>query len=389
MENRDICKDAQKERKLTMKKSILRICFKPLTLMNQVIRKDEKLIFFYSNLGFRDNVKAFYDYLIANQYNKKYKIVVSANDYERFAQDAPDNVTFLNNKQGIKFFMKAKYAFYCFGKYPIKPSKRQTVVNLWHGTPLKKIGHLEQGCEHIDYNYFTRVLTSAEMYKPIMAKIFGCSEKQVEVLGNPRNDEMFQPDKLRDAAIRGENNKVILWLPTYREYDDEFVISTLKMEDLQQLNEYLKEMNCKMIIKLHPLQTVDIKNMEFSKIDFISQEELNQKQMTVYTLLRNADGLITDYSSVYFDYLLLDRPIAFAVGDMEQYRDKRGFIFENPKDYMPGMEIKTREDVENFISDIINHRDDYKEERKKVNNIMNYYKDGSSSQRIAKRFISK
>ena len=371
-----------------MKKSILRIFFKPLTLMNKIIRKNEKLIFFYSNLGFRDNVKAFYDYLIENQYNKKYKIVVSVNDYENFVQDTPENVTFLNNKQGIKIFMKAKYAFYCFGKYPIKPSKKQTVINLWHGTPLKKIGHLEQGCENIDYNYFTKVLTNSEMYKPIMAKIFGCSEKQVEVLGNPRNDEMFQRDNLRDDAIRGESSKVVLWLPTYREYDDEFVISVLKMEDLLWLNEFLKEMNCKMIIKLHPLQTADVKNMKFSQIDFISQRELDLRKMTVYTLLRNADGLITDYSSVYFDYLLLDRPIAFAVGDMEQYRDRRGFIFENPQNYMPGMEIKTRKDVENFILDIINHRDHYKEERKRVNDIMNSYQDGNSSQRIAKKFLS-
>ena len=53
-----------------MKKAILRVFFKPLTIINRIKKKDEKLIFFYSNLGFRDNVKAFYDYLIEN--NKKH-----------------------------------------------------------------------------------------------------------------------------------------------------------------------------------------------------------------------------------------------------------------------------------------------------------------------------
>lgn len=371
-----------------MKKSILRICFKPLTIINRLVKKDNRLIFFYSNLGFRDNVKAFYDYLIESGYNKRFKIVVSINDYEQYEKNAPDNVIFINNKKGIGVFLRAKYAFYCFGKYPIKPSKKQTVVNLWHGTPLKKLGNLEKGCENIDYNYFTKVLTSSEMYKPVMAKIFGCSEDHVEVLGNPRNDEMFRPDRIKDAVIKRGCNKMILWLPTYREYDDAFVISVLKEDDLNRLNQFLKEINCRMIIKPHPMQKVDTKKMKFSYIDFISQEELNSQGMSVYTLLRNADGLITDYSSVYFDYLLLDRPIAFAIEDMEQYGDKRGFIFENPKEYMPGMEIKNCIDVEKFVSDIMNNQDAYKEQRSKVNDIMNYYKDGNSAKRIAERFIS-
>lgn len=65
-----------------MKKAILRVFFKPLTIINRIKKKDEKLIFFYSNLGFRDNVKAFYDYLIENNYNEQFKIVVSINDWE-------------------------------------------------------------------------------------------------------------------------------------------------------------------------------------------------------------------------------------------------------------------------------------------------------------------
>lgn len=370
-----------------MKKAILKICFKPLSLLNKLIKKDKSLIFFYSNLGFRDNVKAFYDYLIENKYNEKYKIVVSINDCEDYINKAPENVTFVGNKQGIKAFMKAKYAFYCFGKYPIKPSKNQVVVNLWHGTPLKKIGNLEKGLENVDYNFFTKVLTSSTMYKPIMAKIFGCSESSVEVMGNPRNDELFKANKLWDTAIRRGSNKVILWLPTYREYDDEFVISSLNGDDLQQLNEYLKNINSRMIVKLHPLQTADIKDTKLPYIDFITQEDLNKQGMTVYTLLRNADGLITDYSSVYFDYMLLDRPIGFAVEDIEEYKDKRGFIFDNPKEYMPGPEIKNLYDIEKFVSDIFNGMDDYKEQRAKVNDLVNYYKDGDSCERIAKRFL--
>lgn len=370
-----------------MKKEILKVLFKPLTVLNTIMRKDERLIFFYSNLGFRDNVKAFYDYLIENNYNKDFKIVVSINDVEQHKDNAPDNVKFVNNKQGIRWFMKAKYAFYCFGKYPIKPSKSQKVINLWHGTPLKNIGNLESGCEKIDYDFFTNVVTNSPMYVPIMASIFGCDESKVVVTGYPRNDEMFRKNKIADNYIRRKAGKVILWLPTYREYDEGFVISILDKDKMHQLNEYLFKNNINMLIKLHPLQSAATEGIRFSNIKFITQDELNKANMTVYTLLRNADGLITDYSSVYFDYMLLDRPIGFAVEDMEVYKGKRGFIFENPKEFMPGPEIKNMTDVIEFIEGVRLEKDEYKEARKNVNNKVNFYQDGESCHRIVVGFF--
>ncbi|MFQ9514271.1 MAG: CDP-glycerol glycerophosphotransferase family protein [Eubacterium sp.] len=370
-----------------MKKSILKICFKPLSFINKLIKKDNSLIFFYSNLGFRDNVRAFYEYLIENNYNDKFKIAVSINDYEDYEKNAPANVTFMSNRKGIKTFMKAKYAFYCFGKYPIKPAKNQMVVNLWHGTPLKKIGNLEKGLENIDYNFFTSVITTSPMYKPIMAKIFGCSERNVKVFGNPRNDEMFKENRLIDDYIRGKNSKVIVWLPTYREYDDDFTVSVLNENHMQQLNNFLEKNNCKLIIKLHPLQKADAHSINHTNIEFVTQKQLSDTNSTVYTLLRNADGLITDYSSVYFDYMLLDRPIAFAVEDIEQYKARRGFIFDNPKEYMPGMEVRDLNDIKNFITSIVTNKDAYKEQRHRVNERINYYKDGNNCKRIAEYFI--
>lgn len=372
-----------------MKKEILKMAFKPFTFANKIIKKDEQLIFFYSNLGFRDNVRAFYDYLIRQRYNEKYKIVVSINDVEDYVAHAPDNVVFVGNRQGIPYFMKAKYAFYCFGKYPIKPSKSQIVVNLWHGTPLKRIGNLEKGLEKIDYNFFTFVVASSPLYKPIMANIFGCEEEQVIITGNPRNDELFIEDKKLDDSFRKEKQKVILWLPTYREYNEDYVVSLLRTSQLEQLNTKLKKIHCKLIIKLHPLQTASVKVGEYSNIEFATQKDLEQRNISVYALLRNADALITDYSSVYFDYMLLNRPIAFTVEDIEEYRNKRGFVFEDPFEYMPGMKLSSYEDLEQFITNVVEADDPYAAEREKVNMIMNSYNDGKSSQRVEEKVFGR
>lgn len=366
-----------------MKKNILRIFFKPLTVINKLIKKDNSLIFFYSNLGFRDNVKAFYDYLIEKNYNEKFKIVVSVNDYECYKENAPANVSFMSNKKGIGIFMKAKYAFYCFGKYPIKPSKHQVVVNLWHGMPLKRIGNMEPGLEKTDYNYFTKIVSTSELFVPILMKSFSCAREQVIITGQPRNDELFKEDELTDQAIRKGAEKVILWLPTYRNESKTFPVPLMDEKRAAQLDHVLKENKTRIIIKIHPLQQISGKLKKYSNIEIMNQDELNASGLSVYSLLRAADGLISDYSSVYFDYMLLDRPIAFSVNDMEEYEKERGFVFENPCDYMPGDKLSEYRDVEKFVLDVIAGRDNWREARRSVNKEINRYIDGKSSDRIA------
>ena len=370
-----------------IKKSFLKICFKPLTLLNIIKKKDERLIFFYSNLGFRDNVRAFYNYLIEQGYNEKYHFVVSINDYEKYRFNAPKHVKFVSNKEGIKYFMKSKYAFYCFGKYPIKPAKTQMVVNLWHGTPLKRIGNLEQGCEQIDYHFFTKVVASSPMYQPIMADIFGCEEEDVDVLGNPRNDEMFKKNNILDTAIKRGSSRLVVWLPTYREYKNDMFVPLLNDSDLDELNGFLKLKNWRMIIKLHPLQEATLRDMKYSHIDIYNEKQLVENDMSVYTILRNADALLTDYSSVMFDYLMLDRPIGFITEDFDEYKNNRGFIFKNPEEFMPGPKLTSLEKIKNFLSSVDYGIDNYKEERKTVNSMVNTYVDGRSAKRIAENYI--
>ena len=154
-----------------MKKIILFIC-KVLERINAVLPKNEKVIILYSNLGFRDNIGAFYHYLISNGLHKQYKIIVSSNDYRTLAHI--QGVKYVNCVMGVPYFMVSKYFFYAFGKYPIMPSKKQIVVNLWHGMPLKKIGNLEKGKENNKYDYFSFVLSTGSFFDEVMQKSFNC-----------------------------------------------------------------------------------------------------------------------------------------------------------------------------------------------------------------------
>lgn len=369
-------------------KRILSTFLKMFNILNRQTFKRENRIVLYSNRGFRDNLKAIYDYMIENNYNDKYIIICSVNDYKDYKHLNLKNVKFINNYLGMYYFLTSKYFFYTHGKYPIKPSKKQIVVNLWHGTPLKKIGNLEEHQKDIDYNFFTYVLATSDKFSHIMQQAFGCEKNQVKICGHPRNDLIFNP--VYEETEKGK--KLVLWLPTHRNYDGEEMLGSesngnipifSNHEKMEILNDKLEKLEMKLIIKLHPTQIFKGDGYkEYNNIKIWSEKEFSLKKYHLYQLLGSSDALITDYSSVYFDYLLLNRPIAFTINDIDLYTKERGFIFEEPEKLMPGFKIKTEKDFYAFLKSLSDDFDPYEEKRVQVNKLVNYYTDGHNSKRV-------
>lgn len=161
--------------------------------LNTLIPKKRNRIVIYSNWGFRDNIRTLYQYLVDNGFQDKYEIVCASNNFYHLKKD--NRVKFVSIYRGLYYFLTSKYFFYSFGKYPIKPSRNQMVVNLWHGMPLKKIGNLESGMENIDYNFFTKLVSSSDLFTPIMKAAFKAKDNQMLLVGNIRNDELFEEKK--------------------------------------------------------------------------------------------------------------------------------------------------------------------------------------------------
>ncbi len=363
-----------------------------LSFINRLLLKDEKKIVFYSNMGFRDNVKAVYDELLSHPEAGKYKIVCAVNDYEYWNSQAhPENVRFITPVKGVFSFLTGKYFFYSFGKYPIKPSGKQMVVNVWHGSPLKKIGNYESD---EDQNFFTLVLAASDFFAPIMQKAFSCRREQVAVCGHPRNDAMFHPgDPIETLEIPKNFEKLILWLPTFRQSsflgDSDTSVKEgtglpilSSKEDMEKVNGALKEKNALMLVKIHPAQDLSLIDTNgYSNLRVLTNDELQKKGCNLYSLLGVSDALITDYSSVYFDYLLLNRPIGFTVDDIEEYRKGRGFVVDDPYPLMPGPFINTPREFLSFIEDLLSGRDEYAAQRCKVGKLVNKYPGGKDAER--------
>lgn len=221
--------------------------------------------------------------------------------------------------------------------------------NLWHGIPLKKIqndindGKLKKTFNSsltpflriVNPSFFKRpdfILSSSEAVNKIFSSAFRVDIKNCLQFGYPRCDHFFlSADEVTKiimeksptliSMLRKMKNyrTVFIYMPTFRENGSNNVTEVL---NLAKLNELMEDNDSLFIIKLHPNLDFDL-NITYSNIQVMKSSE------DVYLLLPFCDVLITDYSSVFFDYMLLNRRIIFYAYDIDHYmRDERGFYFD-------------------------------------------------------------
>lgn len=353
--------------------------FNVASLVNKVLPKDDKKILLYcNNWGLRDNSKYLYDYMIAQGINKKYKIICGVENM-KYQGEPAENVIYMGQVRAMWEYMFTKHVFYSFGQVPIYPTKSQMVLHMTHGSPMKKA---DVPAKH----YYSKVIATSDEFVPIVAKDQNCSEDEIVVCGYPRTDAMYGDVHRYNM---GDCEHFILWTPTFRKSDylgmedgtSDALIPLYELEQLYELNEVLKKQNCKLMIKLHPHQNLQQYEMtEMSNLLLYSHEDFGKKGYELYYLLGQTDALITDYSSIVYDYLLLERPIAFTIDDMEDYT--RGFAMKNPKDFMPGPMITEKKQFEEFVVNLSQGVDAYAADRTRVNRFANKYQDGENCKRI-------
>jgi len=377
-----------------------RFIIKLLAAINSILRKNKNKVCFVSFPDFSDNCMSVFDYMVSKKL-MQYEIVWLVNnlyvpeDIVELQKQFKIKVIKQKSLLGILNYMTSKYIFYTHGAFNgVECLDKQIVVNLWHGMPLKNIGYLDNATKE-EVAHFTYALATSEEFEDVIAKAFGVDKDKVLVTGLPRNDRMNKfRNLLYKLGIDGEQyNKKILWMPTYRKSKmgdkredgncKDSQLPLLSKDELVDLNKYLVENENLLIIKLHPMDT--LKKIDFDKltnIKIVINNDFKNIGEQLYSLFQEVDALITDYSSVYFDFMLLNKPIGFVMDDIGEYSSSRGFVFEDIYDWIPGPIIKDVSQLHTFIEHINDNIDKFKKVRQRVNNKTNKYTDFKSTERL-------
>ncbi len=370
---------------------------------------DDKTIIFCSFNGksYSCSPKAIYELMLNNEKYNEFKFIWALKDLEihsYLAKNKNTEIVKIGSKEYNKYLAKSKYWIFNY-KIPdfLYPKKNQIFVQCWHGTPLKRLGcdlvHFDnqlntmEGMKKrykIEASKFTYFLSPSKFASEKFISAWNLKEIGKENIiiekGYPRNDFLFKytDEDIRrikkKLGIENDNRKIILYAPTYRANQHESGVGYVYKEEID-FEQFKKQFENEYIVLFRPHYFIaNAFNFEkyngfvydVSKIDDINE---------LYII---TDILITDYSSVFFDFANLKRQIIFYMYDLEHYKNEsNGFYIDLEE--LPGKIVQTQEELEEVIKKSKEFKFDDK--YKKFNNKYNYLDDGNASERVVREII--
>ncbi len=396
--------------------------FSPVYLLVKLIPKNKNLHIYGSSLGlhFADNSK--YLFLYASKNIDKIKSIFISKNKE-VVDLLADNGYFAEyfySMNGIKTVLRARKAFLNHSARDIHPLLLggAEIIQLWHGTPLKKIGYdadwrintaknrLKNGIRRVLYfvfpflyysHLFDKIVISSDNIIKSFQTAFGVKLDKLEIVGQPRNDCLDTDYKLDKRifpeveylnSLKNKFDIIVIWLPTHRRLMRKTIIDLMVdySFNLETFDSFLKENKIGLIAKPHFLEKDTLSDRVKDSDNIVVYDFVDP-----YPLLKYSDILLTDYSSVYFDFLLTGRPIIFTPFDKEQYcQTETGFYYDYD-DVTPGPKCLNWDDIREEIKKASGYlktseSDPYEAKRSEISFRFNLYKNNFCS-RIVDRFF--
>ena len=393
---------------LNIKKFIKKFTILPGYALFRKLPVDNNLIVFESNVGrnYSGNPKYIYEEMVRQGLDNEFSIVWILED---ITTEIPGRAKKIKRSRIKYYYYMARAKIWVFDtREPSHIIKREQgyYIQTWHGTPLKKLGmDLEDvfmsGSSDIetyksniyrDTRKWDFLLSQNDFSTEIFKSAFAFNTdilplKKIWTYGYPRNDVLTTRNnevdikKLKDNLNIPLDKKVLLYAPTWRdnEYHRQSIYKFVTALDFDLLKEKLSE-DYVIIVKYHYLvvDNIDWTDYEGFVYTFGAENDITDLYLV-------SDMLITDYSSVMFDYSILNRPMFFFMYDLESYRDElRGFYFDVIEE-IPGPISKTTEalirDIEEYNYNV------YEEKYRAFRNKYNKNDDGKASQRVIDRIL--
>lgn len=378
-----------------------------MTLDDPLGKIDDKLVYFqtFSGRGYSDSPKAMYEYMLTAPEYKDFRFVWSFKEPEKYSyllQNERTEIVKFRTRADNKALRKAKYWISNYRMLDHQyPRKGQIYLQCWHGTPLKRLGYdiaesdnamnslaEIKGKYRTDAKKFAYLLSPSPFATEKFATAWNLNNtgQKYKILeeGYPRNDRLINTKPEEREAVRKQlgvdGKKVILYAPTWR--DNQHTSGegyTYKTEvDFDRLQRELGR-DYVILFRAHYLVA---NSFDFGKypgfvIDASGYGDINDLYIA-------SDILITDYSSVFFDYANLRKPVIFYMYDLEEYAGElRGFYLS--LDELPGPIVRDEQDLIREIKACDDWRPDEKYEA--FHKRFNPLDDGHASERVLKRII--
>ena len=399
----DICKKNVVFRKMIR---FFRLYFKKLNYLKYKLKYkvDDKTIFFevYDGRNYTCSPKAIYEKMLTMKKFKDFKFIWAFNDPSKHdvMKDKRIVIVKTNTKDYYKYISSSKYWIVnSIMDECITKKKGQVYVQCWHGTPLKRLRYdievngavlntieeirkrNDRDASKFDYfispsKYCTEKFTSAFNLVALGKKDIIIEE------GYPRNDSLFNRnkkdiDKIKEKLGIPKDKKVICYLPTFR--DNQHTSGVGYTYNLAIDFDSLKKRFGKDYVILFKPHYFIANKIDLSKYKNFVYNVANYDEINDIYLA--SDLLITDYSSVFFDYANLNRPVMFYMYDFDDYKNNlRDFYIS--LDELPGPIAKTQKELEDYIVNIDKSISKYKKTYDKFNDKYNYLDDGNASERV-------
>lgn len=369
--------------------------------------KDQEVVLFGSSYGryYSDNSKYVYEYILKNKIGQITPVWVTRSrkvwrelrkrGYPCAKAGSIRYFRYLHASR-TGFFTNHLKDLFLFNLIP--PGFR--LIALRHGKSLKRVRHSVVGYEINETEKKERELESqlvkfsistSDFISEIQEKDLLYGKEKHVVTGYPRNDSLLEPIDSETADwweefIKGiEPQKVILYCPSWRHGREPtrfFPFDDFKKEELIHLLE-----EHQILLLLRPHKNDLIRYSYFSELyDTLGESpwirKLTHEELPdINSVLPVMDALITDYSSIYHDYLLLDRPILFIPYDFEVFNSSNGFHVDY-LDWIPGPNISTFTDFQKELRSIAEGKDPMREKRREYTRKIHQYIDSNSTRRV-------
>lgn len=253
---------------------------------------------------------------------------------------------------GVYYYLRSEIVFYTHGLFgAVKPSRRQTFVNLWHGDGIKRkptaemVGHSLWPATYVSGG--TRLLTERKAHD------FKMPPGSELVYGNPRVVQFRDSVPASFLCSSGIGDEpFIIWMPTFRKSSITgagYVAGEIR-EIMSKFVRFANDRGLQVVVKAHR-QDAESRSIEGALS--IDDAELVKSGVSLYSLIGASAALVTDYSSVWTDYLVLDRPIGFVIPDADTYTHSRGLYPHDVLSWLPGPILHTETDIERFVDEVV------------------------------------